>query len=94
MGVVDPVEAAQQERDAAQQRRDALKVEWRAAVEEAARQQFRRQGRTLYAPGAVIVEDERVASLRKQLDAAQVAYSTAEAAYLKAYNLELVRPGR
>src|SRR3954454_24537884 len=47
-------------------------------------------GRTIYVAGAYVVENERVASLRKQLDAAQVAYSAAEAADRRAYALALV----
>ena len=84
------IQAAQEALTAAEQRRDALKRQHDDALKADALRQFQWQRRTLYAAGAVIVEDGRVATLRRQLDAATVAATAADREYQRQLKLHLV----
>ena len=98
-GKPDALTAAQQALDAAEKRRSALEREHGAARDEAIQREQARllgqlQGRpAVYAAGAVIVQDDRVAQLRRKLQAATVDVNEARANYTRLYNLHLTRPG-
>lgn len=85
------IQAAYDEAVAAKQRDQDLERQYDDALTAARQQQSHRQGRTSHAPGAVIVEDDRVTSLHTRWQAARVAATEAEKEYRKLYNLYLTR---
>lgn len=91
-----PVKSAQLARDAAQKHAHALAVAYVDAVNAAInREQSRARAelgprRAVYTSDRVIIRDDRVASLRRQLQVATVAFNEAEKQYGHAQALALV----
>lgn len=88
------IRVAQEALAAAEQRRQTLKRQYDDALTEAIqREQRPTSGPAVYTQAAVIIQDERVALLRKQLQAATVAATEARAHYGKLSVYYLTRPG-
>jgi hypothetical protein len=93
--IPEAIRVAQEAVTTTEQRRDALQRSYDDALAEAIQQQRARlQVRpAVYSLSAVIIEDEQVALLRKQLDAAIVAVTEAQTARNRIHNYFLTLPG-